>query len=496
MFSEKTILSYNKTAHNSNTPYLFMHHENLGDNPHGKQTLTLVEQFEEMLRSNNSIYFSVEELEKIIEYYESYFEFEKALKAIAHSETMYKYISVFKIKKAQFLIELDRYKSALRALDEAEILAPQQIEIALLRSEIYSAGKRYKDALCELKEALDKADKIEKVEIYMRMSDIYDNMSNNQKAYKCLKKALALQPDHETALSRIDYFVEQDRCYAESICLHEKIINRVPYCYLAWYNLGNAYFALRQYDKAIEAYDFVTAINEKYDLAYRNTGHAYLLLGEYGKAKQNFIEASTYDDEPDDELYYYIALCNYHLSNIDDAFFYANKCLDINAVNSQALFLKGKCFAFLGNHIAALDYFDRTHSYDKNNIQCVAAIADIHRQLEDYDMAITFYQYAIVLNPQQLDHYQALSLTYLDAQCPKEALSICFAAMAKANSEIPRFCYLTALALFADNNSQEALDYCAKGLSQDFEDHQILYSEMPVLLLNSRLKDLIALYQP
>lgn len=36
-----------------------------------------------------------------------------------------------------------------------------------------------------------------------------------------------------------------------------------PIATWAWYNLGNAYFALEKYDQAIEAYEFVTAINEK-----------------------------------------------------------------------------------------------------------------------------------------------------------------------------------------------------------------------------------------
>lgn len=473
-----------------------MYNDDLGDSLRRQQILKLVEQFEKMLKSNNSMYFSVEEFEDIVEYYESYFEFGKALKVVLHAESIYRYVSFFRVKKAQLLIELKQYKRAFHALEEAEILSPLQIEIQMLRAEIYANTNHYKEAICELREALGRADKVEKVDIYMAMSDIYDSISNNQMAYKCLEKALALQPDHETALSRIDYFVEQDQCYAKSICLHEKIIDRVPYCYLAWYNLGNAYFALHQYDKAIEAYDYVTAINEKYDLAYRNTGHAYFLMGNYERAKQNFIEASAYDDEPDDELYYYIALCYHNLAEIDNTLLYIDKCLGINPANHQALFLKGQCCASMYDYMNALDLFDQTLRVEKNDHRCMAAIANIHHELENFEMAITFYQYAIAQCPEQLDYYRALALIYIDQQRPNEALSLSFAAMGKSEKEMPQFCYLAALALFAGGCKKQALDYCAKGLAEDFDAHQILYNTMPALLLNNQLKALVALYQP
>ena len=43
--------------------------------------------------------------------------------------------------------------------------------------------------------------------------------------------------------------------------LHQSIIDRDPYSHRAWYNLGKAYFGMGLYEKAVEAYGFVLAID-------------------------------------------------------------------------------------------------------------------------------------------------------------------------------------------------------------------------------------------
>ena len=60
--------------------------------------------------------------------------------------------------------------------------------------------------------------------------------------------------------------------------LHQKIIDQQPYSELAWFNLGSAYQGLKLYEKAIDAYQYAVAIDEKFDYAYRNMGDAYIRL--------------------------------------------------------------------------------------------------------------------------------------------------------------------------------------------------------------------------
>ena len=76
--------------------------------------------------------------------------------------------------------------------------------------------------------------------------------------------------------------------FAESIRFHQTLVDRDPYNYLAWQNTGQGYFNLGLFEKAIESFGFVTAINEECDLAYRDCGEAYFQLKKYGKAIELF----------------------------------------------------------------------------------------------------------------------------------------------------------------------------------------------------------------
>ena len=70
----------------------------------------------------------------------------------------------------------------------------------------------------------------------------------------------------------------------ESIKLHQKIIDESPYNELAWFNLAAAYQGLKLYEKAIDAYQYAIAIDEKFDYAYRNIGDAYIRLRKYQRS--------------------------------------------------------------------------------------------------------------------------------------------------------------------------------------------------------------------
>jgi tetratricopeptide (TPR) repeat protein len=62
------------------------------------------------------------------------------------------------------------------------------------------------------------------------------------------------------------------------------IIDDFPYNELAWFNLASAYQGIKLYEKCIDAYKFVVAINEKFDYAYRNMADAFIRLRKFKDA--------------------------------------------------------------------------------------------------------------------------------------------------------------------------------------------------------------------
>jgi len=65
----------------------------------------------------------------------------------------------------------------------------------------------------------------------------------------------------------------------------------------AWYNIGLAYAGLKQYDKAIMAWEETVALVPNSSMAYDNMGTAYGLLGMYKEAEQAYDMAIAIDPD-------------------------------------------------------------------------------------------------------------------------------------------------------------------------------------------------------
>ena len=87
--------------------------------------------------------------------------------------------------------------------------------------------------------------------------------------------------------SNTDLLFELAFCYeqliqtSEAIEVYNRIINIDSFLPEAWFNLGQVYFVLEDYAKALTAYDFVMAINENDSLACLQKAHAHFQLEQY-----------------------------------------------------------------------------------------------------------------------------------------------------------------------------------------------------------------------
>lgn len=117
--------------------------------------------------------------------------------------------------------------------------------------------------------------------------------------------------------------------FDESIKLHSEIIEKDPYLWLAWYNLGRAYTGVGLYEKALDAFEFVNAINEDYDLAYREAADVHYRKEEFEKAIQMFETA--HDKSGGFEDYSFrIGLCYERNDNLKEARFHYRKAVRLD----------------------------------------------------------------------------------------------------------------------------------------------------------------------
>jgi len=89
----------------------------------------LLRKFEEFLKGDDKVYFELENFEKIIEYYLDTEKYSKALKASKLGLDQYPFSAVLMLDHAHALCNLEQYQKALKVLENANNLQPNDPDI-------------------------------------------------------------------------------------------------------------------------------------------------------------------------------------------------------------------------------------------------------------------------------------------------------------------------------------------------------------------------------
>lgn len=323
-----------------------------------------VAQFERMLHDETPGFFDADTLEEIIEHYESKDHWDKALLAINYALERYPYSSFFLVKKASILLFYKKFSEVSSLLDHAEQLDSSEINLYLVRSDLFLCLGKHKEAIAVVRKAIKMTSVSEELEaLQLELADIYEDCDEYDNVFLCLKETLKLNPKNEEALTRIWYCVEFARNFEESIDFHTSFLEEEPYSYLAWHNLGRAYAELGMTEKALEAFQFVTAINEDWDIGYRSCGEMYFELKQYYEAIEYF-QSAIETSKPYEDLYLNIGLCFSKLKDYVKARSFFRKSLAIYPKYDDALYQTGITYVREKSWKQAVHYFKRALQYN------------------------------------------------------------------------------------------------------------------------------------
>jgi tetratricopeptide (TPR) repeat protein len=176
------------------------------------------------------------------------------LEVVDFAIEQYKYRSDFYIIKAR-LLTCPRKGKRLSSitLEIAENIAPFEREISIIRARAHAINKDFTAAHSILDDLKLGATKSDSVDILIAESFIYEHMKDYNAMYDALSKAVLIDTKNEEAMERIWISAELSRRYEDSVQLHLTIIDKDPYNYQAWYNLGHGYNCIWEYEKAIDA---------------------------------------------------------------------------------------------------------------------------------------------------------------------------------------------------------------------------------------------------
>jgi tetratricopeptide (TPR) repeat protein len=434
-----------------------------------------------------------EAFEKIIDYYDEQEEISKALEAAEMAIEYFPFSAPLLIKKADLLLATRKYRDALDLLEKAELFDATDINLYILKTDAYLAMDMHEKAVELLEKAVTSFEGEEKIELLFELADVYDDYEEFDKVFDCLTVILKEEPTNEEALYKICFWTDFTGRNEESIRLHLKIIDDHPFNELAWFNLAAAYQGLKLYEKAIDAYQYAIAIDEKFDYAYRNIGDAYIRLRKYREAIEA-LEKVLELSKPEEVIYEAIGHCYDHLKNYAQARFHYRKASHLNPDDSK-LFYKIACTYYNeGQWVSAIKQLESALKLSRLQPEYNLLMGECKMQLNEIKEAVQFLSTAVRVRPKKIAGWEALIRCLFSAGFYTEARQQALAALNNTNNK-PVFLYYLSAIFFGMNKSKEALLYLEKALAITPKHLKKFVQLNPSILQNPQVVDLIAQYK-
>lgn len=432
-----------------------------------------------------------EEFEEIAEYFIENDEANKGLKICEIALNQYPYNSALIILKADALLELDNIDEAEEIIENANFLDMTDVNTYLIKSDIALYRNKTDEALSYLHEALEKCNE-DLDSIYLQYADIYEDIENFEKVFAWLQKVIEYNVDNEEAFQRIWFAADMIDAHDRSIEFHKRILDKHPYSSHAWYNISHAYTSLKRFDEAIDALEYVLAIDEEYDVAYLDIAELYLKRKDYRKALEYYLEGEHFFKHYKD-VFFHIGLCYEQLNEMNKSRNYYRKALAVDATCFETNYRLGRTYFKEDKINSAIGYFEKAHKLNEDSLKVLQALALSYNKIDDVLEAIKVYQKMLELNPDNCYIWINLAINYFSAQERKFAFELLENASARfaENAEIY---YTKFLLLYETGKKKTALSALAKGLELDYELRKLVFDINPDLLNDQIVMNLVELY--
>jgi len=453
----------------------------------------LLQRYEQVKRGEAASMMEEEEFERVIEYYFQNNNEEQALLACDIARTYYPFSGSVLLLKAEILTQAQKYGQALKVLDEMEQYDQANLDAVLLRSDILLGQFKYDQAALWLEQQVTNFEGKEKIEVLLELSDVYDESEEFDAVFDTLKRIIKIDKRNEEALQKICFWAEFTNRLEESVTLHTQLTEDDPYNTLAWFNLGAAYQGLKLYEKAIDAYEFCVAIDEKFEFAYRNMADAYMRLKWYEKALE-VLEKHLEIAKPEDVIFEAMGYCWEKQKNFSRARYYYRQASQLSPQDDTIFFKIGETYFREKQWEKAVKAYSVALHLDKENASYCLAIGNCLMEMNVNNEALVCFLNAVRLKPGNKTTWVALIRGLYLSNFYEEALTQIEVAREHCGDK-PDFRYYQAACLFELGKTKEATLQLEKALKEAPRKLKIFTELNPEYLRRAAVTELIAKYK-
>ncbi len=447
----------------------------------------LVDRYERMQAANESYYFDIDQFEEIIDFYCFSSKFNKALNVIEYGYSLFPENSTLMLREAQILTGIGRLSKALQRLRILEQI-DQTEEVLLAMASIYSQQREHRKAIAVLQRALMRGNSEFEDEIYMEIALEYQNMERYDKAQEVLMEAIAKRPENEVLLYELAYCFDFSDKTIESIEFFEAFIEKHPYSFSSWYNLGNAYQKAGKMERALDAYDYCIAIQGDFTPAYYNKAHTLFKMDRFREAIAVFEETYPYET-PQAPVYCHIGECFEKMNQLDKAIFYYRKSIQTDEFYADAYLGMGVALDLMDNTQEALEYVKHAIELETENVDYHLFAVEFLKKLNRWNEAEAITESLIKRFPQNEDAWMEHADVFFHKGEFAQALDIIHTAWVNCslNPEIGyrKVAYLMELGKTIE--AEELLMQLALNNPEGLEDLEEYYPEISKNILFAEL---------
>ncbi len=447
-----------------------------------------VEKYEEMRERQERYFFDVDALVRIIDHFIERFEYEKSLEVTRYAHSLHPQSVNFTLKEAHLYALMGQEQKALALLEKIEHVNPFDVEVHLIRGNIYNTLEQYQRAIASYRKALEMADE-QKDDIYLSLAITYQNMSEYSKAVDYYKLCLLANPSNEIAMEEMIVSLEFSHRLGEGVEFYKRLIDEHPYAYMLWYYLADLYGKQNQYDEALIAYDYCLLIKEDFAPAHLDMAQALAMLEKFREAIDRYQIAFEYC-KPDAFTYYNIGECHENLQDMEKAREHYKKAVKLNPEMSQAWYGIGVTYEEEDRWYEAIHYIKKAIEIDDQNGEYWLALGDCEYRLNNFSEAEECYKKVIDYDPENEEGWIAYSelLSVLNRSYEASELINTALFYHPDNAEIRyrQVCYL-----YLSGYQQEAYTRLAETLETFPDGYGIIYELVPSLENDYQIQSII-----
>lgn len=365
--------------------------------------------FESMLKTNNVLFFDSNEFENIIHHYLEIGKIALAKKAIKLGLEQHPSSTNLKLFKIEIYILENKLEEADKLLDLLYELEPSNEEIYIQKANVLSKRDEHEKAIKTLMIALKLSDnENDDADLYALIGMEYLFLDQFENARDYFIKCLDLDLEDYSALYNIIYcfdFLDQND---EAINFLNQYIDKNPYCEVAWHQLGKQYFTLKEYKKALAAFDFAIISDDSFVGAYLEKGKVLEKQKQYSEAIENY-KITLALDEPTSFALLRIGHCYEKLGENDLAVQYFYKTVHEDPLLDKGWIAITKFYNKNRNFQKALYYINKAINIDCDNVIYWKLYAQINHRLNFLEEAESGYKKTLELGNYELQTWLSRS---------------------------------------------------------------------------------------